>query len=159
MRESAIFLLALVILCATLSGCFGAEKTATYTHDDLTITLPASFINLSEEDFAAELDFVYGLDPITVNGLREPKSTFDAYNANVDLAHYGQLLMSANHVQANLEQQDDCLFFTYTSGGFSYVVTLWETEEAFWMVQAYCPTEDYNKVKGNLWDILSTVTV
>lgn len=159
MKKSAVFLLALVLLFTTLAGCGNRKSTATYTHDDLTITLPANFIDMSDEDFAAELSFIYGLDPIAVNGLRESKSTFTAYGLEVDLERYGQLLISSNNVQAKLEHKDDVLFFTYASNGFSYVVTLWETEEAFWMVQAYCPTENYNKVKNDIWKILSSVTV
>lgn len=159
MKKLVILLLVLAFLCTAFAGCGIGKTSATYTHDDLSITLPADFINLSEKDFAAELSFVYGLDPIAVNGLREPKSTFTAYGLDVDLEKYGQLLISANNVQAKPEQKDGILFFTYASGGFSYVVTLWETEDAFWTVQGYCPTENYNKVKNDIWQILSSVTV
>lgn len=159
MKKGIIFLLVVVLLSAFLTGCGNRNTSAAYTHEDLTITLPADFIDLSEQDFAAELSFIYGLDPITVNGLREPKSTFAAYGLDVDLERYGQLLISGNNVQAKLEQKDDILFFTYTVNGFSYVVTLWESEDAFWMVQAYCPTETYNKAKSDIWNILSSVTV
>ena len=157
MKKFANLLLALVLLCTCLVGCDSRNSTATYTCDDLTITLPADFIDLSEKEFVADLSFVYGLDPIVVSGLRESKSTFHAYD--VDLQRYGELLISVNNVHANLEQKDSILFFTYASGGFSYMVTLWENEDAFWMVQGYCPTENYNKVKSDLWEILSTVTV
>lgn len=158
MKKCTILLLVLVLLCASLAGCGNETPTTTYTHDDLTLSVPADFINLSDT-FAAELDFVYGLDPIAVNGLRETKATFAAYGLDINLERYGQLLISSNKVQANLEQKDDILFFTYASNSFTYVVTLWETEEAFWMVQAYCPTEDYSKVKSDIWEILSSVTV
>ena len=158
MKRCTTFLLVLVLLFTTLAGCSN-RKSTTYTHDDLTITLPKDFIDLSDEDFAAELSFIYGQDPIAVNGLRESKSTFTAYGLEVDLERYGQLLISSNDVQAKLEHKDDILFFTYASNGFTYVVTLRETEEAFWMVQAYCPTENYNKVKNDIWKILSSVTV
>ena len=159
MKRVGIFLLALALLCASLAGCVGEKATATYTVEDLTITLPADFIDLSDEAFAAELSFVYGLDPIAVNGLREAKSTFAAYGLDMDLERYGQLLISSNNVQAKLEQKDNIPYFTYASDEFTYVVTLWETEESFWMVQAYCPTEEYNSVKADIWDILGSVTV
>lgn len=157
MKKITILLLAL--LCVFLAACGSEAPTSTYTHDDLAITLPADFIDLSEEDFAAELSFVYGLDPIAVNGLREAKATFEAYGLDIDLERYGQLLISSNNVQATLESKDDILFFTYASNGFTYVVTLWETEEAFWMVQAYCPTENYSTVKNDIWKILGSVSV
>ena len=159
MKKLVILLLALAFLCTAFAGCSIGKSSATYTHDDLSIVLPADFMDLSAEDFAAELDFVYGLDPIAVNGLRETKSTFTAYALDIDLERYGQLLISSNNVNAKLEQRDDILYFTYASDNFTYVVTLWETEEAFWMVQAYCPTEEYNSIKADIWDILESVTV
>lgn len=159
MKKLGILLLVLALLCASFTGCDKDKSTATYTVDDLSITLPADFIDLSGEAFASELAFVYGLDPIAVNGLRETKSTFTAYGLDIDLERYGQLLISSNNVNAKLEQRDDILYFTYASDNFTYVVTLWETEEAFWMVQAYCPTEEYNSIKADIWDILESVTV
>ena len=58
-----------------------------------------------------------------------------------------------------MEEKEGIRTFSYESGEFTYVVTLWETEEAFWTVQAYCPTADYGDVKGDIWEILSSVTV
>ena len=159
MKKMISMLLALVLLFAALTGCSNKTPTTTYTVEDLTITLPADFIDLSDEEFASELAFVYGLDPIAVNGLRETKATFAAYGLDMDLERYGQLLISSNNVQAKLEQKDHILYFTYASDEFTYVVTLWETEDAFWMVQAYCPTSEYNSVKTDIWDILGSVTV
>ena len=67
--------------------------------------------------------------------------------------------MMSNQVNAQLQEKDDVRFFSYKAGEYTYVVSLWETEEAFWTVQAYCPTADYSKVKNDIWDILSSVTV
>ena len=156
MKKTLALLLFLALL-VSFSGC--GQSSATYTFEDLSITLPAEYIDLSGAEFAGDLTFLYGLEPITVSGLRESKSTFTANGLDVDLEYYGQLLISANKVNAKLDQKDGILFFTYASGGFSYVVTLWETEEAFWMVQAYCPTENYNKVKNDIWQILNSITV
>lgn len=157
-RIGTLFVLAL-LLASLLAGCIKESSTATYTVEDLTITLPADFIDLSDEEFASELAFVYGLDPIAVNGLRETKTTFAAYGLDIDLERYGQLLISSNNVQAKLEWQDDIPYFTHTSDEFTYVVTLWETDNAFWVVQAYCPTTEYNRVKADIWKILASVTV
>ena len=148
-----------LILFLLLAGCAQNAPTITHTFDDLSIEIPENFINLSDDDFAADLDFVFGLDPIAVNGLREEKAIFEAYGLEVDLQRYAQLIISSNNIRTELEEQDGILTFSYTSGGFTYVVTLWETDAAFWTVQAYCPTENYSKVKNDIWEILSSVTV
>ena len=153
------FLALILILSLCLAGCGSKTETKAHTFEDLTIQIPTDYIALVGADFASELDFVFGLDPIAVNGLREEKATFAAYGLDLTLEDYAKFIIMANSVAATPEQKDGILTFTYESGGFTYVVTVWETAEAFWTVQAYCPAEDYGKVKSDMWDILSSVTV
>ena len=153
------FIILLVVLSLCLSGCGAKETSAPHAFQDLTIRIPTDYIDLSGEAFAEGLDFVFGLDPIAINGLREPKETFMAYGLELDLQTYGALLMETNNVSSQLTQKDTIWNFSYTSGDFTYLVTLWETEEAFWTVQAYCPTADYDSVKDDIWEILSSITV
>ena len=151
-------------LCLGLCAC-GKDDTATvpHTYDDLTICLPADFIDLTGEDYAAGLAFLQGLDPIAVNGLREEKALFASYGLDLDLERYAKLVILSNNLTMQPEEKDGILTFSYeaTTDGvsYTYVVTLWETANAFWTVQAYCPTADYNKVKDDMWKILSSVTV
>jgi hypothetical protein len=152
-----ILLLLVFALCFT--ACGAKETTAPHTYDDLTIRIPTEYVELTGEDFAAGLDFIFGLDPIAINGLREEKATFEAYGLSLDLESYGSFVILANNVSATLEQKDGIHTFSYESGGFTYVTTIWETEDAFWTVQAYCPTENYAKAKKDMWNILSSVTV
>ena len=159
MKKYIALLLTLVLLCGMFIGCSAKETSVPHSHEDLTIRIPVDFIDLSDEEFAEGLSFVYALDPIAVNGLREPKATFEAYGLDLDLEQYGKFLMMSNQVNAELSKKDDVRYFSYEADAYTYVVTLWETESAFWTVQAYCPTADYSKVKGDMWEILRSVTV
>ena len=156
MRKLIPLLLALSLL---LVACGAEENTASHTYEDLTLSIPVDYIELTGEDFAEGLDFVFGRDPIALNGLREEKATFEAYGLELDLQRYADLIRMSNNVSAEVTQRDGIWNFSYESGGFTYVVTLWETEDAFWTVQAYCPNENYGKVKDDMWKILSSVTV
>ena len=156
MRKLIPLLLALSLF---LSGCGHEPAAPSYAFDDLSIQIPEDYINLSDEDFAADLAFVFGKDPIALNGLREEKTLFEAYGLELDLQRYADLIRMSNNVSAEVTQRDGIWTFSYESGGFTYVVTLWETEDAFWTVQAYCPNENYGKVKDDIWEILSSVTV
>ena len=153
------FFLLLIVLSLCLAACGADAQPVSHTHEDLTIQVPQDFIDLSDEEFAAGLDFVYGLDPIAVNGIREEKATFQTYGVELDLESYGKFILMANNVSSQLQQKGGILTFTYESGEYTYVVTLHETEAAFWTVQAYCPTEDFPKVQKDIWTILSSVTV
>ena len=156
-KRTAILLLLCLIL--SLAACGHEAAAPSYAFDDLSIQIPEDYINLSDEEFAAGLDFLFGLDPIAVNGLREEKATFEAYGLQIDLQTYGKYLMKANNVSGELEEKDGILSFSYESGDFTYVVTLHESQNAFWTVQAYCPTEDFPKSEEKMWQILSSVTV
>lgn len=151
-------------LCLGLWGC-SKEQTASvsHTYEDLTILLPADFIDLSDEAYASDLTFFQGLNPITVNGLREEKSVFANYGLELDLQRYANLVILGNDLSIQPQEKDSILTFTYEATvegvSYTYVVTLWETPEAFWTVQAYCPTADYSEVKNQMWDILTSVHV
>jgi hypothetical protein len=152
-------ILLLLILCLCLTGCGAKEITAPHSFEDLTIRIPTDYIDLSGEEFAQELTFVFAKDPIAINGHREEKSLFAAYGLDLDLHRYGDLLMKSNNVASKLQKKDGILTFSYDANGFTYVVTLWETDSAFWTVQAYCPAEEYSKIKKDIWNILSSITV
>lgn len=151
-------------LCMGLLAC-GKEETVSvpHTYEDLTISLPQDFIDLTEEAFASGLTFLQGLDPIAVNGMREEKAIFENYGLELDLERYAKLVTLSNNLTVQPERKDGILTFSYEaiSDGvaYTYVVTLWETEDAFWTVQAYCPTADYSNVSDEIWEILSSVTV
>lgn len=152
-------LVLLLVFSLCLTGCSSKTETAAHTYEDLTIQIPTDYIELTGEEFADSLDFIFGKDPIAINGLREEKATFAAYGLELDLQRYGELIRLSNNVSGDLTQRDGIWTFSYESGGFTYVVTLWETETAFWTVQAYCPNENYGSVKDDMWEILRSITV
>lgn len=153
------FIALLITLSLCLAACGAEEATAAHTYEDLTIQIPVDFMELTGEDFAEGLDFVFGLDPIAINGIREEKTTFEAYGLELDLQRYGQLILLSNNITGALEQKDGIWIFSYESGGYTYLVTVWETEEAFWTVQAYCPAAQFAEAEKDMWQILSSVTV
>ena len=152
-------ILCLILAVLLLTGCGVRETTAPHTHEDLTIHIPVDFLDLSEESFAESLTFVYALDPIAVNGIRESKETFRAYGLELTLEQYSNLVMKANNVAGDLAQKDGIWTFAYTSGDYAYIVTSQETADAFWTVQAYCPANQLKKCEKDMWKILSSVTV
>lgn len=159
MKKPAVLLLVFVLCFCVFSGCSDKEQWVTHTYEDLTVSLPADFIDLSNADFATDLTFLYGLEPICVNGLREEKAAFAAHGLELTLQQYGELILLSNNVERLLQQRDGIWTFSYEAAGYTYVVTLWETEGAFWTVQAYCPTTDYGDVEDQMWKILCSVTV
>ena len=153
--KKVLLLLLIVSLC--LSGCSAKETTAPHTHEDLTIRIPTDYIDLSGEEYAQDLTFIYGLAPVTVSGLRDDKSMFTEFN--LDLNGYGQLILEINNLSSQLTEQDGIPTFTYEANRYTYLVTLWETEDAYWTVQAFCPTADYEAAKDQMWEILASIKI
>ena len=153
-----------ICLCLGLCAC-GQKEVATvpHTYEDLTIHLPENFIDLSEEAYASGLAFLQGLDPIAVNGIREEKAIFASYGMEMDLARYAKLVTMANNLGVQPVEKEGITTFSYeaTTDGvsYTYVVTMWETDAAFWTVQAYCPTANYGSVQNQMWEILASVKV
>ena len=154
-KRIALFLV--IALC--LVGCGDAPSLVSHTHEDLTISIPEDFLDLSDADFAADMDFAYGLDPIGIIGLREEKAVFAAYGLELDLQQYGALVIKGNNVDCTLTEKDGIPTFTYEANGYTYVVTIWQTEEAFWTVQAYCPAERFADSQSQMWEILQSIAV
>ena len=152
MKKPFALLLALVLCIGLISGC-GAKKLS-HSHDGLTLRLPEEYLDLSDQAYAQDWDFMYGLAPITISGLQDAKALF-----NTDLPGYGQLILKSNDLACPLTEKDGIPTFTYQSGSYTYVVTLWETKDAYWTVQAYCPTADYENVSASMWEILADIKV
>ena len=159
MKKHFVLLLALVLCIGLLSGCGAKETSAPHAFEDLTIRLPLEFLDLSDASYAAGYDFVYGMEQVTVSGLRDEKVLFESHSMDLTLELYGQLVMELNGLNRELTQKDGIWHFTYEAGGYTYVVSLWETKDAFWTVQAYCPTESYGKACDQMWQILKSITV
>ena len=159
MRKHFVLLLALVLCITLLSGCGAKETTAPHTYEDLTIRLPIEFLDLSQASYAAEYDFMWGLDPVIVSGLRDEKARFETAGLDLSLEDYGTLILQSNGVSSSLYHTEELLHATYEKSEYIYVVTFWETKNAFWTVQAYCPQEDYQQVIPQIQEILSSVSV
>ena len=54
------FLALILVLSLFLSGCAHEAADPSYAFDDLSIQIPEDYINLSDEEFAADLAFVFG---------------------------------------------------------------------------------------------------
>ena len=157
MRKHFVLLLALLLCITLLSGCSAKETTAPHSFGDLTLRLPVEFLDLSDASYAAEYDFLFGMDPVIISGLRDEKALLASFD--LDIQRYGQLVIEINGLSCDLTQKDGIWNFTYEAEGYTYVVTLQETKDAFWTVQAYCPTESYPQVNSQMWEILKSVTV
>ena len=131
---------ACLLVVVLLAGCSDPVGYAV-THKDLTLILPADFLDLSGEDYAQSADFLYGRHALVFKGLAEKKSTLKAKT----LQEYTDQVISANKKTATPKASGAGYVFTYDAtvdnAVYSYTVATYEAQENFWILQFYCPKD------------------
>ena len=74
MKSKRTAILCLCLALCLLAGCAKYPLGITVTCKDLQVTVPGDFVNLSEDSYAQDADFLYGWNTLVFMGLAEDKS-------------------------------------------------------------------------------------
>ena len=136
--RALIFLLVLVCL---LTGCTDpVGKVLQY--DDLSLTLPADFMDLSGESYAKDADFLYGWRTLVFMGLAEKKADLK----EMTLDEYTGYVISGNKLTCTPTVTGSGYVFSYEAAvdntQYTYTTATVEGKDNFWILQFYCPSAD-----------------
>ena len=153
-------LLALVLtLC--LWACSPGMPEQTVICGELTICLPASFLDLSDQHYDKDLVMVFGYKDVVVSASREPATELKAQIPGIDAEEYAKLVVQTNGIDAQVENKDGIPTFTYTMGegenAFTYLAAVFVSEKHFWLVQCFCPADVFGQHHRTMWNYLTTV--
>lgn len=155
-RHSTAFVCLVLTLCV-LAGCAKNPMLGTISHDDLTLTLPIDFLNLSNENYAQNADFLYGYDSLIVMGMMEKKADLQ----EMTLKEYTDLVITGNQLTCTPEADSGSYRFTYEmpvgDTVYTYEVAIFQGSTHFWIVQCYCPKGDYAKHAISIDAILGSI--
>ena len=133
--------LCLVLSACLLTGCSDPVGVAV-EYADITLILPADFMDLSGESFAEGVDFLYGRNSLIFKGLSEKKSALQA----MSLAEYTAYVISGNELTCTPAAFGDGYLFTYVAPIgetlYTYTTATYEGQDNFWIFQFYCPSAD-----------------
>ena len=125
-----------------------ADNAKVFSCEELRITLTDEFQEESGIDYYTA---VFDTDEEVVFILREDKSYFD----EISLDDYAEMVVKANegvgHVIEKLHKKDGIPLFEYeydnesTGSTFSYYTTMFESDDAFWLVQFTCYAAEYKE--------------
>ena len=125
------------------------ETAKVFACEEMRITLTDDF---AEEEGIESYTGVFESSECAIFVLREDKDYF----GDTDLDDYAELVLDANknigRDVGDLHRKDGIPLFEYeftndSSGQtFKYYTTMFESEEAFWLVQFTCYTEDYKSM-------------
>ena len=149
----------LVLMLATVLLLTGCAVTRSYTVQDLTLTLPKAFTDLSQETYSENAAFLYGAGDCFLLGVREDKQTLLSHYPDLTLQDFGTLVIAAHQLDCKLTIKDGFYCFTYTTGGITYLSVVLEGSNSFWTVQGYCASDKFAENQNALWLYLTTAKV
>ena len=158
MKRRTAFLLCLMTIICLLGGC-SSPAGKPIACKDLTLNLPGEFFDLSGESYAKEADFFYGLDKLIVMGMAEEKTLLK----KMTIEEYTDLVITGNGLTCIPRQLSNGYCFTYEAAvgedTYIYTTAIFESGTRFWILQCYCPSEEYESKHDLIVEILESVRV
>ena len=163
MKKNLIKLTALIlVLCLSLCAC-GAAEDQTIIVDGLTMTLPGNFQEMKDIASENNQNFVYATSTQVIMGLKEAKSIFESYGLDLTLADYADLIVTGYELNTSVEYVGGIPTVIYTSDvsgtTFKYIAAMYESNDAFWMVQCSCELDKFDRCYEDFITYLTSVKV
>ena len=175
MKKIAKLLCLLLIGALLLTGCdlgivgdaieaAGDQvKSKTFTNAGVTMTLTSKFLDFtSTATNTEEYDFLYASEDHAVFGMKEMKADLADFGA-LTAQTYGDLIASLYALDVQTQEKDGKYTYNYEvedeDGKLTFVCLFLETEDAFWFIQASCPSDKYAADQADIWSWLSSATI
>ena len=141
-----------------LTGCADQyPEGQILSFEDLQVTLPGDFINLSSENIEQESVFLYGRNTLIIKGMCEPKNSLQ----EMTLEQYTTAIINGNQLTCTPVPSGSGYLFTYekTVQGtlYSYITAAFEGTSNFWILQFYCPSENLTENQPEIDIILEGI--
>ena len=156
-------LCAALVLCGLLCGCETPQKLQSVTCDELTLSLPASYVDLSDKDYAKGFSLVYGFENEAVLAISESLSPLNEYYPDINAEKYAMLFVETNGLSSQVGKLGELVTFTYTADvnetELTYLCGVYMSDKNFWCVQFYCPTPDFAENEQRFMGYLQKIQV
>ena len=162
MKRFVAFVCAMVMIMSVAAGCSTPEKVFD-TGAGLTITLPGNF--QEENDVSTGATACYVTNSAGVLILKETFEDLEAagFSADMTLDEYGKVVIEANSLTTDLQEADGIKYFTYENGDegqkFTYYATVFEGSDAFWLVQFFCLSDQYENLQSDFQEWAKTIQI
>lgn len=158
MKRFALAFVSVVVAVCLLGGCAdNYPQGQTVVYEDLQITLPGDFIDLSKEAYAEDANFLYGRNTLILKAMAEKKTSLQ----EMTLDGYTSLVIKGNELTCAPEAFRDGYLFSYETPvgneNYTYVTAVFEGEINFWLLQFYCPSANLTENQPEMDMILSAV--
>ncbi len=138
----------LVMVTGLFTGCKASPEK--FSAEGMTITLTDAFKQETMEGTAAYFESSQAL----VVAIREPFTQFDelGMSTEITLEEYMALVVENNtEMQVEHADIDGLTAFTYENTTnkkeFTFLATVYESDDAFWLIQFACETKNYAQMQ------------
>ncbi len=128
-----------------------ASTDNTFSHNGVSMTLPSSFSDYTDLPIGQEYSFLYGASTVGISGLEVSKDTVSEEITSLELyaADY------ANQMSGEATQKDGIWSVQYEdlsqNEPQTYICALYETENAYWIISGYCPSQVFEDYGQDMW--------
>ena len=171
-RLLCLLLIGALLLTGCNAGVIGdaidASKTTvsekTFTNDGVTLTLTTKFIDFTDTDTNSKnYAFFYASDTYAVFAIKELKADLTSFG-ELDAQKYGDLLAVGYELGTTTQEKDGKYTLTYEvdeedGSKLTFLCLILESQDAFWFIQASCPSEQFDTDKDQIWSWLTSATV
>ena len=160
MKRIAI-LMAVLMLTLSLASC-GLMGEKTFTKDGISITVKGFFTE--QNDLAEGFNLILISPDAGVMILKETFTEFEEAGLDTDMSvkDYAKIVMKGNGFSGDPIEEDGMTYFIYTETAdgteFTYMGFCYRGTDAYWLVQIYCPTEDYEAKKPEMMEWAKSVS-
>ncbi len=161
MKKIAI-LMAALMLTLSLASC-GLMGEKTFTVDNLSITVEGFFTEQNGLNEAYDLILISPDAGVMILKETFTELTSAALDTNMSVKEYAEIVMTSNSLTGEPTEEDNLTYFTYTAESegteFTYMGFCFRGTDAFWLVQIYCSSADYETKKPEMMEWAKSVTL
>ena len=158
--KKIIALLIAAVMVLSLAGCGLFPKEKAFGVNEMLITLTDAFTEADFEGYTKAFDSTN----MAVFVLRDDKAAFNGIE--ISLEEYAALTKAANADRGpgEIKNEDGLVFFDYDYYGndgttiYSYLTAMFESDEAFWLVQFACDQTKWEKQRPEMIQYAQSVT-
>ena len=158
--KKAVAVLVAALMILSLASCAFFPKEKPFSVSEMLIMLTDAFEEAEFEGYTKAFDS----RKAAVFVLREDKSLLNG--VDLSLEEYAELTKAANASRGpgEIKNEDGLTYFEYDYYGndgttiYSYLTTMFESDDAFWLVQFACAEPEYEKMRPEFIKYAKSVT-
>ena len=162
-RKVSTLIILCVIACLALTACAEESGTFTYTCEDLTLEIPSSCTEISTEA-AQNFAFAFSDSKISIMGMREEKSSLPE-GADMTPEEYAEQIKIPEDSELTVTNDNGLILMEFDNKvkglirkkTFKYMASVYETEDAFWLIQCACLEKEYETSRDVFLSLLTSV--